>query len=312
MRKETIFVALSTFAEYDPMPLKILESSGHPFSLNTLGKRLNKEQVLELARGSAGIIAGIETYDSDVLERLPGLRCISRCGVGTDNIDKTKAEELGISIVNTPDVVVQPVAELTVAMVFDLLRKLSYHTSLMRSKRWEKKAGHLLSGKRVGVIGLGRIGKRVCELMLKLDAVVCGTDIAPDLEWASRTGVDIVSLEGLLKSSDIVTIHTSILKDNSLRLDAKGLSLMKEGAFLVNTSRGQLIDESALYDALSEGRLGGAALDVFSVEPYAGKLCDLDNVVLTPHVATLTKESRVLMEAESVKNILSALKPVRA
>ena len=308
--KESIFVALSTFGEYDREPVMLLENSGHPFSINSLGRRFSREDILKFAQGAGGIIAGVESYDSVVLEYLPGLRCISRCGAGTDNIDKEKAKELRITIFNTPDVVVQPVAELTVAMIFDLLRKLSYHTGLMHLKKWEKTAGNLLAGKKIGVIGLGSIGKKVCELMFKLDAEVYGMDISADMQWAGKKGVKIVSLKELLNICDIVSVHVSIEKNNPFLLGKRELTAMKEGAFLINTSRGQMIEEDALYEALKSGHLAGAGLDVFPQEPYKGKLCELDNVVLTPHVATLTKESRVQMEIEAVKNAIDFLKRV--
>lgn len=306
--KESIFVALSTFGEFDKEPIRILEISGHSFYANNLGRRLTQDDLLKLAQGACGIIAGIEPYDSVVLEHLSGLRCISRCGVGTDNIDKDKAKELGIAIFNTPNVVVQPVAELTVAMIFDLLRKLSYHTGLMRLKKWEKSAGNLLMGKKVGVIGLGSIGKKVCELMLKLDTDVYGTDISADMRWAKEKGVKIISLNELLQTCDIVSVHVSIEKESPLKLGKSELNAMKPGAFLVNTSRGQVVGEDALYDALKNGGLAGAGLDVFPEEPYKGKLCELDNIVLTPHVATLTRESRAQMEMEAVLNVINFFK----
>lgn len=306
--KKKIFVALSTFAEYGASPLELLEKSGFDFSVNTLGKRLSREEIIELGKDAEGIVAGVEPYDDFVLDNLPKLRCISRCGVGIDNIDLKKAADKGIIIKNTPDVVIQPVVELTVAMIFDLMRKLSYHTGLLRAKKWHKEAGNLLDGKKVGVLGLGRIGKRVAEVMLKIGAEVYGTDLYPDTTWADNTGVKIVSLDELLRFSDILTIHLSSIKDKPFQIGEKEIATMKEGAFLINVSRGQMVEEMALYNALKGGHLSGAALDVFPQEPYSGMLCELENIVMTPHVATLTKESRVQMEDEAVQNVIACLK----
>lgn len=306
--KKKIFVALSTFAEHGRSPVELLEGSGFDYSINTLRKRLSREEIVELGKDAEGIVAGVEPYDDFVIDRLPRLRCISRCGVGIDNIDTRKASEKKIVIRNTPDVVIQPVAELTVAMIFDLTRKLSFHTGLLRAKRWHKEAGNLLFGKKVGVLGLGRIGKKVAEIMLKLDTEVCGTDLRPDKAWADRVGVKIVSLDELLRSSDILTIHLSTVEENPFRMGAEEIAAMKAEAFLINVSRGQMVDETALYDALKNGRLAGAALDVFPQEPYTGKLCELDNIVMTPHIATLTKESRVRMEEEAVRNAIESLR----
>jgi len=299
-----IFVALSTFAEYNESPLNLLRESGYTYYINPLGKRLGRDEIIEMGKESEGVIAGVEPYDEYVLENLPNLRCISRCGVGIDNISIEKAKERGIETRNTPDVVIQPVVELAVAMIFDLTRKLTYHTSLLRSKRWEKKAGHLLKGRKVGILGLGRIGKKMAEVMTRLETEVYGTDLLPDRQWAERWNVKIVSLNELLRISDILSVNLSPVKGNVIKLGGDEFKMMKEGAILVNTSRGQFIDESALYNALKSGHLNGAALDVFTEEPYMGRLCELDNVVLTPHVATLTEESRIQMELEAVQNMI--------
>ena len=303
-----IFVALSTFAEYGDDPVTALNQSGFPYVINPLGRRLLRDEIIQMGYDCAGIIAGVEPYDDYVLDRMPNLKCISRCGVGIDNISLEKAAAKRIKILNTPDVVIQPVAELTIAMIFDLLRKLSLHTFSIKAGRWDKMPGHLLAGKNVGILGLGRIGKRVAELMIRLDASVCGTDISPDMNWAGNHGVRIVSFDELLTSSDILSIHVSIMKDNPQRLGEKEIAMMKKGAMIINTARGQIIDETSLYNALRDQHLGGAALDVFPDEPYHGKLRELDNVVLTPHVATLTKESRVQMELEAAVNLIHFLK----
>ncbi len=302
-----IFVALSTFAEQGDAPLKLLQESGHPFTVNPLGKRLSPQELIELGKDCEGVIAGLEPYNDYVLENMPKLRCISRCGVGIDNISLNVARQKGIAVCNTPEVVVQPVAELTVAMIFDLLRNLTVHTQLLKSKKWEKKTGGLLQGRKVGILGLGRIGKKVAEILKILEADVYGTDIIADRPWAQSFGVKIVSLEELLKTCAILSIHLSSVEHKPFQLGEKEISMMKPGALVVNVARGNFVDEKALYDALKEGRLAGAALDVFSQEPYVGPLCDLDNVVLTPHVATLTEESRGQMEFEATKNLIDFL-----
>jgi D-3-phosphoglycerate dehydrogenase len=303
--KNKIFVALSTFGEYGDEPLHTLRESGFPYVLNTLGRRLMRDEIIQMGYGCEGIIAGVEPYDDLVLEQMSDLRCISRCGAGIDNISLEKARERGVVVLNTPDVVVQPVVELTVAMIFDLLKKLSYHTALMRERRWEKSAGNLLAGKKVGILGLGKIGKAVAETMIKLGCKVYGADIRPDMSWAQAKGVYVVDFEDLLQLSDILTLHMSASKNATPVIGQSEIRKMKAGALLINTARGQFVDEAALYSALKDGHLAGAALDVFPEEPYKGILCDLDNIVLTPHIATLTKESRFQMELEATLNIIN-------
>jgi D-3-phosphoglycerate dehydrogenase / 2-oxoglutarate reductase len=300
-----IFVALSTFSEFDNTPIDILKQSGFEYSVNSTGKRLSQKDIIGLARKAHGIIAGVEPYDCDVLECLQNIRCISRCGVGIDNIDLEKAKSKGIKILNTPDAVIYPVAELTIAMTFDLLKKLSYHTKLLKDKVWKKSAGSMLYGKKVGVLGLGRIGRCVAQLFVKLDAKVYGTDLHPDNSWAKAHQVTVTSVEDILRECDILTIHLASDEENPFCLDREKFSMMKKGVLVINTARGKFIDEEALYDNLRSGHLSGAALDVYSQEPYDGPLCGLENVVLTPHIATLTRESRTQMEIEAVNNIIN-------
>lgn len=302
-----IFVALSTFAEYGPEPLELLKKSDVPYALNTTGRRLRADEVVELAKNCSGIIAGVEPYREDVLNRLPQLKCISRCGVGLDNIAVDKARELGIVICNTPAAVVDSVAELTVGMILDLLRHITWHTNALRQKKWEKKGGALLKGKRVGILGLGRIGKRVAELLLGFQVKIVAADPHPDIAWAEQHGVSVITLDELLQTADIVSLHLARNLEFPFCLSEREIAMMKDGAMVVNLARGELIDEGALYAALKSGKLQGAALDVFQEEPYRGRFCELDQVLLTPHVATLTRESRLEMEIHAVRNLLDCL-----
>ena len=304
---KSIYVALSLFADKDPKALELLQASGISFELNKSGRRLDKAQLLESAKGCAGVIAGLEPYDKDVLQRLPDLKCISRCGVGVDNIDLASARSKGVAVMTTPDAVTQPVAELTIAMIFDLLRRLSWHAKQMGEKRWERSTGSLLKGKTVGLIGLGRIGRRVAELLTALGAQVVAYDPKPDLDWARSHQTQVLDLEPLLARSEIVSLHFVHDDKQPFCLDEKRISQMPKGAILINTARGSFVDEDALFEALSKGKLAAAGLDVFAQEPYQGALCTLDNVILTPHIGSLTQESRCDMEMQAVKNLLDFL-----
>lgn len=305
--KNNIFIALSTFAQYGEQPLVLLKNSGISYSANTLGRRLVREEIVEMGSNSSGIIAGVEPYDNEVLSKLPNLKCISRAGVGIDNIDLDYARDNNIIIQNTPDVVIRPVAELTIAMIFDLLRKTTFHTLLLKKRLWEKTAGNLLFGKTVGIIGTGRIGKFVAELLIKLGVNIHAYDISPDEDWANVNGVEYFPFNKILLSADIITLHALPESDQLPLIGREEIRLMKEGVVLINTSRGECIDENALIDGLKSGKVGGVGMDVFPEEPYNGKLLDFDNVVLTPHLATLTKESRLDMEIQATQNLLDEL-----
>jgi D-3-phosphoglycerate dehydrogenase len=305
--KDKIFIALSTFSEYGEAPLTMIKDSGIDYDLNPLKRRLVKKEILEMCRDATGIVAGVEPYDSSVLCDLPNLKCISRAGVGVDNIDLDYAEKNNITIRNTPDVVIRPVVELTLAMIFDLLRKTTFHTILLKSRRWEKSAGNLLFGKTVAIIGTGRIGKVVAELLIKLGAKINAYDVSPDKEWADLNSVQYLPFKQLLSSADIISLHATPASNQFPLIGKEEIVLMKQDVVLINTSRGECIDENALLDGLKSGKVGGVGMDVFPEEPYNGKLLDFDNVVFTPHLATLTKESRLEMEIQATQNLLDEL-----
>ncbi len=302
-----ILVALSTFGDVDESPLDILKQSGFPFVLNPYKRRLKRDEIIQLGKDCEGIIAGVEEYDEYVLERLPKLQCISRCGVGIDNISPKKAQELKIVIRNTPDAPVIAVAEMTIAMILSLLHKVQLHDNWMKKKIWSKEPGFLLKDKRVGILGLGRVGRLVAEYLMPFGAKVCGADLYPDKAWAGKMGIQLLSNRKLVVDSDILTIHVSLIEGKELFFDRKTLLSMKRGSFLLNLSRGKLIDEEALFEALKSHHLGGAALDVFSREPYDGPLCEVENVILTPHIASFTCESRTQMEVEAATNVVETL-----
>ena len=304
-----IAIPASTFANIDKTPLDFLRSQGFEVVLNTTAKRLDEQQLIHFLKGIDGAVAGLEPYTATVLNQLPVLKCISRCGVGLDTIDMAFAKQRGIAVFNTPEVVIEPVAEMTLAMILDLSRRISYQSVLMHQGQWQRLNGASLSGQTIGIIGLGRIGKRVCTLLKAIGAhQVIGYDINPDVNWAKEHEVDLVDVVYLLQHSDIISLHVNVEHQQTFKLDAKQLALMKQGASLVNTARGALVDEESLYNALVSGHLAGAALDVFEKEPYQGKLSELPQVILTPHVATLTAQSRLAMEMSAAEQLVKFLR----
>jgi len=302
-----IYVTLSTFAEYDPLPLRLLQESAVPLKIHDTGKRISSAELIAGGQAATVVIAGVEPYDRATLDQLPALRCISRCGVGVDAIDLVASREKGIAVVNTPDPPTNAVAELALSMMLSLSRNLPRQAAAARAHQWSRLEAHLLGARRVGIIGLGRIGRRVAQLARAFGAEVWATDPAPDLAWCHEAGVRVVSLDELLAGADVVSIHAAKSVAAPFRLDHEGLSRLRQGAILINLGRGEMVDESALQDALVSGRLFGAGLDVYSKEPYDGPLCDLDNVILTPHAATLTVETRSAMERECVEKALAFL-----
>jgi D-3-phosphoglycerate dehydrogenase len=304
-----ILISPSSFGKENPSPLDALRDAGYEVILNPHGRKLTEDEVVNLVLEAkpVGMIAGVEPLTARVLEQAKDLKVISRCGIGLDNVDLNAARSKGIAVLNTPDAPTEAVAELTIGLIFDLLRRISFLDRELRKGNWRKETGSLLRDRRVGIVGLGRIGKRVAQLLVALSAKVAGTDIKPDFEWLQANQVPLVSLEDLLKESEILCLHVSYTADNKHLIGKKEMGAMREGAYLLNLSRAGVVDEGALYLMLASGHLSGAALDVFDQEPYNGPLTKLDNVVLTPHIGSYAREARLEMEMQAVKNLLSVL-----
>ncbi|MFT4800386.1 MAG: D-3-phosphoglycerate dehydrogenase [Flavobacteriales bacterium] len=303
-----ILASPSSIGQISLKPFELLETNGYEVVKNPFGRKLTKEETITLGKDCVGIVAGVETLDLIVIDSLPNLKCISRVGVGMDSVDISYAENKGIKVLNTPNGPTRAVAELTLGLTISLLRKIPNAHYDLKNRIWKKQTGNLLYEKKVGVLGLGRIGRMVAEMFRSLGNPVIGYDLYPDMDWAEKNNVEILSLEQLLNQCDIITIHIPGNSDGSTVLNQEELSYLKDGAFLVNVSRGGVIDEDALYEMLTNGKLSAAALDVFSNEPYSGKFCDLDNVILTPHIGSYAKEGKLKMEVDAVMNLINALK----
>ena len=175
-------------------------------------------------------------------------------------------------------------------------------------KQWQKQIGGLFHNKMVGVIGLGRIGKMAAEMFMGLGNPVIGCDLYPDKAWCRKHGVEICDFKEILAKADIITLHIPGNKNRTAVIGKKEIDLMKNGAYLINLARGGVVDEEALFNALNTNKLSGAAIDVFSREPYSGPLCELENIILTPHIGSYSKEGKLQMEIDAVINLINVLK----
>lgn len=299
-----VLISTSSFAKFNQQPLEILKQAGLIVQLNPYSRKLSEIEIKKLLPDFELLIAGTEPLTKDVLRSAKNLKIISRCGVGLDNIDLEEAKCLGIKVFNTPSGPTQAVAELTIGLMLGLLRKITLADSQLKNGIWQKPMGNLLQNKKVGIIGFGRIGQRVAKLLEAFGTEIVYYDIN---QIKSEINYPSMRLEELLAWSDIITIHCSCDKGSESIIGEAELKLMKPGAWLVNTSRGGVVDEEALFCALKEGRLSGAALDVFEEEPYGGKLKQLENVILTPHLGSYAREARVSMEIEAAQNLLKGL-----
>ena len=299
-----VLVSTSSFGQVDPRPVQLLEEHGIEYMVSPTGLRQDPAEAVELLQDVDGLVAGTERLGRQLLSSAPKLKVISRCGIGVDNVDLEAASDLGIEVYNTPEAPVDAVAELALAGILDLLRSVSRADREIREGTWSRPMGRLLQGKSVGTIGLGRIGKALCLLLQPFRVTILACDPVQDQEFARTHNVRYVTLEELLKESDVVTLHLPYSQEAHHLVDRGRLAQMKPGSILVNCSRGGLVDEEALYELLKEGKLGGAHLDTFDEEPYTGPLIGLPNVLLTCHTGSYAAECRAMMELEAVENLL--------
>lgn len=273
---------------------------------NPLKRKLTEDEVEEFLKAERplGMIAGVEPLTERVLATCPSLAVISRCGAGIDSVDLVAANKLGIMVYSTPHAPVPSVAEHAITLMLCLLKRVAACDQSVRRRSAEKPTGSLLGAKTVGIVGCGRIGTRVAEIATAFGCRVIGYD--PMLH--AHRFLELCALNELLSRADVISIHVPLTKGTKHLIDESAFRLMKEDAILINTARGGIVDERALFEALQKGQIGGTGLDVFENEPYEGPLARLGSrVILTPHVASRSKESRLEMEREAVANLARGL-----
>jgi D-3-phosphoglycerate dehydrogenase len=300
-----VLITTSSFNLGNFAQAKSLHDAGISIEVNPHGRRLSEDEVADLvATDVIAILAGLEPLTDRVLSKAKSLRVIARCGTGLDSVDLQAASRIGIDVFNTPDAPTQAVAELTIAHILNSLRHISTTDSNMRSGKWTPTMGSLLATKTVGLIGVGRIGSAVAKLAQAFGARVIGFDPVV----SSHNSVELLSLDEVLNQADIVSLHVPINDQTHHIVNASAISRMKPGSIVVNVSRGGLIDESALHDALKSQHLSGAALDCFEDEPYSGPLLQIPGVHVTAHMGSYARETRDLMEVEASTNLVNGLR----
>lgn len=304
----SILITTSSFDVEASQSLSQLRAQGWEFVLNPMKRKLTADEVTELLKTHQplGMIAGVEPLGGPQLSANRALKVLSRCGTGMENVDLLAARELGIAVFNTPDAPSPSVAELALGLILACLRQIPQADRAIREGRWGAIKGSLLSGKTVGIIGFGRIGKKLAQLLsgFGVSLKVCDPMVTQD---DLSGGALRVELDTLLSESDIVSLHLPGGTETHHLISANRLSKMKKGAVIINIARGGLIDETALLAALQSGHIFAAGLDVFEHEPYDGPLARHPNVVLTSHMGSSAQETRRIMEEEAAANLLKGL-----
>ena len=305
-----ILITPKSFFQAGEEVVGLLKSRGFEIVANTTGKTLSEEQMIEMCGDAEGLIVGVDPVTGSVLRGAKKLKAISKYGAGLDNIDLKTAKELGIAVDKAAGANAESVAELAVGMFFLLARNISAAVKSVKSGGWERIRGVELRGKTAGIIGLGHIGREVARMAVGLGMKITAYDPYINAEdgFIKKYSIKFAGRDEVIKEADFLTLHVPCVEETKHMINGNTLSMMKEGAYLVNVSRGELTDEAALYEALKSGRLAGAAQDVFSKEP-PGKhpLLELDNFILTPHIGAYTKEANVNMAVSSTENLIRML-----
>lgn len=272
---------------------------------NPFQRRLSEQEVSDLIDSfdPIAMVAGTEPITRKVLRRSKSLRVISRCGSGLDSIDLEEAENLGIKILNTPDTATAAVAELTIGLILEMLRNIRLSDLSIRESLWYRPMGNLLKGKIVGIVGCGRIGTYVAELLKVFGCKLIGYDSYLE----EHKNITLKSLESVLTDSDIISLHLPYSSETHHMIGNEQFKLMKKNSFIVNTSRGGLLDEQSLFEYIKTGHIKGAAIDCFEMEPYRGDLTSIDNVVMTAHIGSYAIEAREMQEKQAIENLIIEL-----
>ncbi|KYG89866.1 phosphoglycerate dehydrogenase [[Bacillus] sp. KCTC 13219] len=307
-----ILITPKSFQKYKEKPIEMLTAMGYDVIENNTGKTFTEEQLLSFANQDiAGIIVGVDPLTENVLKNLPNLKAISKYGVGMDNIDLDAAASLGIKVDNARDTNNISVCELAIALMFECARKLSSTIKGVKDFGWNRSIGIELTGKHLVIVGGGKIGKEVAKRAKGLAMEVTIYDpYMQDEQFLQEYQIGYATdFAEIIQQADIVSLHLPATPETKHLMNATIFEKMKPSAILINTARGELVDEQALLNALVQGEIAVAAQDVYSVEPpeVGDALVELNNFILTPHIGAYTEEAVERMAIVSTQNILNLL-----
>ncbi|MBV8425259.1 MAG: phosphoglycerate dehydrogenase [Candidatus Eremiobacteraeota bacterium] len=302
---------LATTPEAD-VQLKRLTDAGYSIQVHTVPRPLSEAEVISFIPGVRGWICGTDNFTRKALEHADRLEILARSGVGYDAIDVAACDEMGIAVAITPGANNLAVAELTLGFMFALARKIVWADTVTRRRKWERGLidGHSPLRRTLGIVGFNQIGQTLAKLAVPLGITVQYYDVLGDFAPA-ELGARYVEFDELLRTSDFVSLHVPLTPKTIKLISTRELGLMKPSAYLINTSRGPVVDEAALVEALRARRIGGAALDVFEKEPIDpnNPLFEFtDNLILTPHIAGPSAEGKTNMLTVAVDNVLAVFR----
>lgn len=288
----------------------MLEEKGYELIYNETGqKRIPPEELSKILPEIDAAIVAADTWGEEQFRQAPHLKAIAKYGVGVDNIDCDKAKEYGIIVTAAKGGNSQAVAELTVTLILSALRRVPLLDAQAKQIGWYRYMGEELCGKTVGLLGFGEIGQRVAEIVAAFGARVVAFEPYPNLKKAEQLKVELQTWEEVLQQSHIVSVHMPALPETYQIMNKEAFSLMRDGAYFINTARGSLVDEDALCDSLENGKLGGAAIDVFAREPLNGteRVLHTAGLITTPHAGAETKEAYGMISKMTAQSVIDVL-----
>lgn len=302
-----VLITTVPFGDKDSRPLEHLKDNSIDYLINPIGRKLTEDELAEMVADFDIIIAGTEKISSKVMQRGTNLRMISRVGIGLDSVDLLEAKKRGIVVSYTPDAPAPAVIDLTMGLMYTMLRKVHEANLQMHRGKWHRYFGSRLDDSTIGIIGAGRVGSQViknlvalgCKKILYYDKSVRLIDAGEQVEFAGR--------DYIYKNSDVISFHLPLDSVTNNMVTIKEMQIMKKSSVLINTARGGIVNEQDLYTALKNKLIAGAAIDVFQDEPYDGKLNELDNCILTSHMGSMTIDCRTRMEIEATEEAVRYL-----
>jgi D-3-phosphoglycerate dehydrogenase len=304
-----ILVTPTSFGPNSESPaMKKLRSFASRLVFNPAEKPLTESELIPLISDCDGCIAGLDFYTAGVIESAGNLKVISRYGVGVDRVDLAAAKAKNVIVCNTPGANTQAAADLTIGMLLCIARKIPVLDKKTKEGLWTRSTGIELSGKTISILGLGAVGKAVAKRASGFSMRILACDPVINREYVESNGIVPVDFDTLVREADFLCLHLPLTDETRNIISIDVMKTMKKGAIIVNTARGSLIDEVAVYELLVSGHLGGIGLDVYETEPpKKSPLFDLENVVLTPHTAAHTAEATTAMAEMSVQNLIDVL-----
>jgi D-3-phosphoglycerate dehydrogenase / 2-oxoglutarate reductase len=305
-----LLVTPTSYGKNDSRLKTELEAQVGKVVYNPTGKPLTSAEVAQLLPGIDGYIAGLDGIDADALKTADRLKVIARYGVGVDSVDLAAAREKGIAVTNTPGANSVSVAELALGLMLALARQIPEAVEAVRQGKFPRYSGVSLEGKTIGILGLGAIGKQLARRLSGFDCKILAYDPFADIAFAKDNQIELTTMDEVIEQADFISLHLPLLPETRGIVNDTFLNKMKKGSFLINTSRGEAVDEYALLKALQSGHLKGAGLDAFTVEPPDPKnpLLALPQVIATPHLGAQTDGATSNMGWLAMKDCLAVLR----